>query len=149
MTQPESINSSVAFFISPTGETLFVPTSHIASVIKNPEAFGTSTASINKIYRHYNEPLGLEGNARYDLLIEIVLRGWIRLRRYPNQQWSITVDELVPSRKEYLRNWCIAILTGANGLKESDIHLPIVITQLRNSNKTTHSLSELITSWIT
>jgi len=86
--------SGPGFWISPDGEIFRVETSHIAFVIKHPGRFNLSKASILKAYSKYGEPLGLEGNARTEIIKELVLQGWIRTRLYPNRCWSVTVFEL-------------------------------------------------------
>ena len=58
-----------AFFISPSGEIIYVRTTHIAQVISNPEKFGMSFEAIEKTYQQYGERIGLEGKARTDILI--------------------------------------------------------------------------------
>ena len=58
-----------AFFISPSGEIIYVGTTHIAQVISNPEKFGMSFEAIKKIYQQNDERIGLEGKARREILI--------------------------------------------------------------------------------
>ena len=58
-----------AFFISPSGEIIYVGTTHIAKVISNPEKFDMSFEAIEKLYRQYGEKVGLEGKARREILI--------------------------------------------------------------------------------
>ena len=79
-----------ACFISPAGEIVEVGTSHIAKVIRTPEPFGLTMETIEKTYEKYSEPVGLEGQARKEILVKIIEKGWIRARRY-REHWSVTV----------------------------------------------------------
>jgi hypothetical protein len=138
-----TINGTIAYFISPEGEIEYVPLCHIASVIKNPDLFKLSPGKITATYQKYKEPIGLEGKARHELLNEIIMSHWIRLRRYPNRQWSITLSDLCPIKSKFLQNWANAILNGGLGEKEGDIHLPVVISQLNSPRKVLMTVKDL------
>ena len=68
------------YFIDPEGKVLEVATTHIAAVISDPEVFGTKLKEIQAVYAEHDEPLGVEGEARREILKEALARGWIRLR---------------------------------------------------------------------
>ncbi|MGO9116852.1 MAG: hypothetical protein ACLQPD_04480 [Desulfomonilaceae bacterium] len=90
------IKGTLGLFVSPQGETLFLEQSHINTVILNPRRFGLTSQEIESEYSQYSEPLGVEGTAREKILRAIIVRGWIRLRRYvrPQEKWSATVHKL-------------------------------------------------------
>ena len=132
MSDPLPIKGTIAYFISPTGEYVSVPRNHIATVIKDPEKFGLTSKKVEKAYAKYDEPMGLEGKARLELLTRIIRDGWIRIRRYPNRQWSITVNKIRPPTKSMLLKWDKDIRKGIDGFKEADIYLPVVVTELNN-----------------
>lgn len=73
-----------AFWISPEGYVMPVELSHISMVIRDPEKFGLTTQDIKAAYRKHNEPVGLEGKAREELIVALLGRGWIRVREYRN-----------------------------------------------------------------
>lgn len=83
-----------AYWISPKNEVINVPTVHIDTVITNPETFGLTKEGIQKIYDSYGEPLGSEGKAREEIILDLVRKGWIRIRQYRNQGWSVNVGKL-------------------------------------------------------
>jgi hypothetical protein len=116
-----------AFFISPNGKIITVGTSHIAEVIKNPEIFGLKLENIKEIYRKHNEPLGLEGKARREILIQIIQQGWIRLRRY-RESWSVTVYRFSPETKHQLQNW-------AANINDDDSFIPVKINELATNQE--------------
>ena len=66
-------------FISPAGEQIEVEINHIATVIKNPKLFGLTKSKIVKTYKKFKEPLGLEGKARAEILIELIQKKWCRV----------------------------------------------------------------------
>jgi len=77
--------------ISPNGEIVSVGDTHIDAIIKNPSKFGLSASEIEKTYEKYNEPMGIEGKAREEIIINVVKRGWIRVRRYRNDGYSVNI----------------------------------------------------------
>jgi len=80
---------------------------------------------IQTVYDRHGEQMGVEGEARKELLLRIIADGWIRLRRYPNRHWSITAPSLTPAVQEHLGDWAIGILVGIEGFKESDRYMPV------------------------
>jgi len=138
------MSGTIAYFISPDGEIIDVPLCHIASVIKSPDLFGLSPEKIAATYLKHDEPIGLEGKARLELLRQVIMSDWIRLRRYPNRQWSITVNSLCSEKSDFLQNWAETIQSGSSGVKEADIHLPVVITQLKSQNKIMITVADLL-----
>ncbi|RZU98727.1 hypothetical protein [Spiribacter vilamensis] len=98
-----------AHWITPDGDQLEVQTSHIASVIADPARFGVTEGWLRSMYAEHGEAerFGCEGRARAAIIHELVLKGWIRTRRYirPATYWSLTVDELDDSARRRLREW--------------------------------------------
>ncbi len=109
---------SVAFFLSDMGDLIHVPDSHIATVIGDPQRFGFILHEIQAAYSRHGERIGVEGDARKEILHQFVAGGWIRLRRCPNRQWSLTVHSLTPGVTELLREWATQMLSGINGYKD-------------------------------
>jgi len=85
---------SVAFFLSPDGDLFRVPDNHIGVVIRDPHRFGLTRDEIEAAYHEHGERLGVEGEARKEILLQIIAGGWIRIRRYPNRHWSVTASLL-------------------------------------------------------
>jgi hypothetical protein len=128
---------SVAFFISSTGDLIHVPDSHIATVIRDPERFGLTPAEIETVYKKYGERVGVEGEARRELLLQIIRLGWVRIRRYPNKYWSVTAASLIPLAQDLLREWAGKMLSGINGFKESDRYMPVKVSTLEGESRCT------------
>jgi hypothetical protein len=84
------------------GNLLEVDENHIKEVIENPELFGITKEEIEEIYRKYNEPIGLEGKAREEIIRLTSKSGWIRIRHYrtPNDYWSIQFNTWIQARKQ-------------------------------------------------
>lgn len=110
MKKVPAIIGTIAFFISPYGEIEEVPSSHIATVIKSPARSDLTDDKISATYLKHDEPVGLEGKAREELLNQIILSDWIHLRRYPNRQWSITVNRLTREKELFLQIWAEALI---------------------------------------
>jgi hypothetical protein len=121
------ITGSVAYWISPRGEVLPVATNHIDIVIKNPKKFGYTTEKIQDIYDRYEERMGSEGDAREEIIIDLLKKGFIRIRRYKNQ-YSLNVGKMTKKVKDILFDWANKLLnTGIAGQKERDKYMPINI----------------------
>lgn len=119
---------SIAFFLSDQGDLIHVPDSHIAVVIRDPQRFGLTKAEIEAAYLRHGERIGIEGEARKELLLKVVSQGWLRIRRYRNH-WSVTAQALNPATQELLRCWARKMLVGVNGgFKEWDRYISVKVT---------------------
>ena len=96
---------SVAFFHSPEGHLIHVPLNHISTVIADPDGFGLTTEEIQAVYDIHGEKVGVEGEARKELLLKVITQGWIRIRRCPNQHCSVTANNLTLAVQERFREW--------------------------------------------
>jgi len=121
------IKGSVAFFICPHGKIISVKNNHISSVINSPEQFGFSLHELESRYKAHGEPLYKEGAARTEILLDLVRKGWIRLRRYPNRYWSATVDTVSPRTMRHMRSWAKGIVAGIDARREEDLFMPVRI----------------------
>jgi len=94
----------LGFFISPVGKLIPVGGNgtHIGTVIAHPSKFGLKKADIEKAYKKHKERLGIEGDAREEILKRLTKKGWIRLRRYP-QYWSIQFARMIGDGTTRLR----------------------------------------------
>ena len=107
----ETIPKAPAYWISPTGKILPVyEDNHIAQVIKNPKAFNMTIEEIEEIYDKENETMGSEGKARKKIILNLIRRGWIRIRRYHRpDMFSVNVPGLNKKVKNYLYQWSQAM----------------------------------------
>ena len=117
----------VAFFLSGSGNLIHVPDNHIGVVIRNPERFGLSSEDVRAAYKKHGERIGIEGEARKELLFRIISQGWIRIRRYKNY-WSVSVKSLTPAVQGLLQGWAEKMHTGIDGFKEPDNYMPVKIS---------------------
>ncbi len=123
-----TIKGSVAFLLSPSGDLIHVAQNHISTVIADPERFGLTKEEIQTVYDRHGEKIGVEGEARKELLLRIVADGWIRIRRYPNKYWSITAPSFSPVVQGYLRDWATQMLSGIDGFVETDPYMAVRIS---------------------
>ena len=119
-----------------------MPQNHISMLIADPEKFGLTAEKIQNAYFRYGERIGVEGEARKELLLKVVQQGWIRLRRYPNRHWSITASSLTPAVREHLRDWAEKMLAGTEGFKEIDRYMPVKIET--SEGQTYSTIEELV-----
>jgi hypothetical protein len=117
-----------AYFITPSGQLISTNgMSHVSLIIDSPEKFGFKKEQIEALYKKYKEKLGVEGKAREQLLRLLFDKGWMRIRRYPNECWSIQAKKLTKSEKDYLYDFANDILNGFHGFKELDKYMPMKI----------------------
>ena len=121
---------NVAFFISPRGEIVGTPQTHIQQVITNPEKFGFNDGIIDHIYNFYGEKKGLEGKAREQILISLLNQGWIRLRRSKNF-WTAQLKKLDGRSRKHLSKWAGALLDGKLGVNEIDPYIELKIIDIK------------------
>lgn len=112
-----------AYWITPENKIIPVITSHIDEVFNNPLIFGLSYEYLISVYQKYEEVLRTEGQARQEIIGELVKRGFIRIRRYKKigqEYWSVNVKEINEASMETIRQFFRLI-------DEKDIEIPIVI----------------------
>lgn len=112
----------VAFFISPHGDLITGVNRHIADVISSPEKFGLTSEYVNRIYKEHNEKLGGEGNAREEILVELIRNGWIRVREYAGRYWSIQVPRMSRKVKEYLWDFAVRVIEKKPPFHVANVH---------------------------
>ncbi len=131
------------FFISPKGEIIPVDTSHIRTVIKNPEVFGLLRDYIESKYTKLGERTGLEGKARDEILRRVLRNGWMRLRRHTNRYWSVQTGAVTAEKKRFIQMWAREILSGKGGCRETDPYMPVVIEGLEDGLRHESTVQEL------
>lgn len=131
-----------AYWISPQGKVLDVGISkHIDHIVQHPESFGLTDAEVEAVYAKHNEQVGVEGQAREELILQTVSRGYIRIRFYVNKRWSITLSNINSrTNKNILQKW--AQLPDV----QKDIHMPVFIldiaTEKTNTSYTVKDLAQ-------
>jgi len=110
-----------AFFISPKGDLIRVSDRHIRDVVSYPEKFGLTQNYIEDVHAKYGEKIGSEGDAREEILIKLVHKGWIRIREYYNKYWSVQVPNMSRKVKEHLWDFAVKVVE-----KEPPFHLATV-----------------------
>lgn len=127
-----------AFWISPQGKVKFITNkdTHIGQIIKNPTYFGYTKNMIQDIYNKYNEKLGSEGNAREEIILSLIKKGWIRIRKYNRPDyWSINVPNLNNKIKDALQSWSSYIIKQGEGpYSNVKIDTPMKILQYNVSD---------------
>jgi hypothetical protein len=94
---------TIAFWAQ--GEDLYEnDASHIREIIATPARFGVTSQWIRETYEKYGERLGIEGNARSEIIKEAARHGWIRVRHYVGtpDYWSIQADCYSDARRSEL-----------------------------------------------
>ena len=102
-----------AFFISPDGEIVPVPVNHISKVITSPELFNLTKEEIKATYIKSNEPIGLEGKARNEILAGLIEAEWIRIRyKFQYDKLTFQLSALDDKKIDFLIKFATAALKG-------------------------------------
>jgi hypothetical protein len=79
------------------------------------------------VYARHGEPVGSEANAREEILVSLVKRGWIRIRKYGNRGYSINVARLNGPVRDKITAWAQDLIEGNLGIRE-DRYIDVRIT---------------------
>lgn len=102
-----------AFWIEPSGKVVDIgDTNHINFLTVNNTAFKISDKEIEDIHRKYHEPIGVEGKARDEIIINSLKKGFITLRYMGREsKWVARVYDLKNRRvQDKLFVWAQAIV---------------------------------------
>jgi glutamyl-tRNA reductase len=138
-----------AYWISPKGEIIQVTgtsgTTHIDTVINNPDVFGVTIDEMKEVYEKYGEPFRTEGKAREEIIRNIVKKGWIRVRKYKNSHWSFNVHRLSKKVKDHIFDWADKITEkGLFNQNEDEIHLDVKILSVLDDSMETTTIKEIL-----
>jgi hypothetical protein len=61
--------------------------------LDNPELFGYTKDYLVSIYKSFHEPIGHEGKAREKIFVELIEKGFIRIRQTKNN-YTVQVNKL-------------------------------------------------------
>lgn len=121
------VNSNAAFWISPKGQVLgFSAQKHIDSILKEPKKFGFTQKYIDNTYDKYNEPKGVEGKAREELIMTAIKKGFIRIRKYRNKYWSINVYDWNTKTKNTVISWAVDMVEA-----QDDPYMPVKVDSFK------------------
>jgi len=133
------VGMTPGMWVSPAGQIISVTNTHIDDVINHPAKFGLTLEYIQEMYKRFNERVGQEGEAREEIIRNVLTRGWIRVRKYRNY-WSITLESLKDSTKRIVRDF-VSTLVKAGKMHEND---DIKVLELRSDNLKTLEASDII-----
>jgi hypothetical protein len=143
---PGAICQSIAFWLAPDGRPYLVPANHIQFVIEHPDLFGVSLDDLRHRYVQHDEPWGSEGNAREEVIRELVCRGWTRVRRY-KRDYAVNVAELDQRQCAILAKFAVLLLgEGFDGRYESDSYMPMRILEMKSGKVACISLCQVASS---
>jgi hypothetical protein len=127
----KEVIGTTAFWVTPKGETVAVNRTHIQTVIDSPKKFGLTREKIDAVYKTYNEPIGQEGKAREEIMVDLIKKGYLRVRRYGREGYSINIPKMTNKIKDILFDFANKMITtGVAGYKERDKYQEVHITGL-------------------
>lgn len=116
-----------SYWISPRGTVHIVPTTHIGFILNNLGIFGLTNSDIVNIESKYAEQVIDEGNARNEIMTNILQQGWVRIRYDNIKEWIIQVWTLSKKIKNNIYVWTCSMIEGTlKGVKvflQSQIYL--------------------------
>ena len=115
------------YWVTPDGRTIRVTPDHLGFVQSHPEMFGYTRQEFDCIYSYHRDVLRNAGKVREAVIRDIVLNGFIRIRRYPDR-WSINVPQLTPEIRESVTRFAVSMLQdGFDGTIETDSETAVMI----------------------
>lgn len=129
-----------AYWISPRGVKIEVSTKHINSILKNPKLYGLKKSDILKTYAKHGERIGTEGEARGEIMIDLMKRGWLRIRYIPrNDMWTIQTYYFGKREKNNIWDW----VADAYNKGIANAHADVRILIIKNGRAIKSSFSKL------
>ncbi len=122
----------VAYWIDSYGK--IIPLSsdrHINEIWENPEKFGYTEKELKAVFKKHKEPRGAEGNAREEIMHDLIKKGWGRVR-YISRDDSYTVQiwALNSKQKDNLYDWAVLVAKEETD-KKTIKHTEVVIMELK------------------
>lgn len=90
-----------AYWLSPHSKIIPVKMKHIRTILDEPETFGLSREFVMGEFDQFHEKYGFEGFAREAIMLDLLRRGWIRVRFLPKyfiwrfQIWCLREKEFL------------------------------------------------------
>jgi hypothetical protein len=96
------------YWISPAGTVIPVALNHITTICLRPSQFDRNEDALRSIFERYGEPWCFEGQAREQIIREVIYEGWIRVRHYPRRprRWTFNLSDLTPASLARVRAFC-------------------------------------------
>lgn len=105
----------IAYWLDPYGTIIpLTAERHVIEIIEHPEKFGLTEKEMRAVYKKHKEKWGSEGNAREEIMAELIKKGWVRIR-YIRQTDAFTIQlwKLDSRQKENLYDWAkVAVKDG-------------------------------------
>ena len=117
------------YWISPRGKFFLVEMTHIETIINHSLKFGTNEESLMTVFDAHDEPYGIEGSARIQIILCLARKGWIRCRNYGNRGWTLNVSHLTARSKAYITNFFLQLYSRRMGY--DDVRIDHVDGMLR------------------
>jgi hypothetical protein len=97
-----------SYWISPYGDIMpLTAERHITEIWENPEKFGLTLKEIEAIFKKHKERRGSEGNAREEIMGDLIRnQGWGRVRYISSgDAFTIQIGSLTNTQKENIYDW--------------------------------------------
>lgn len=111
---------------------LSVKECHVKTIISNPEMFGTTLKDIKSVYKKFKEPVGTEGNAREQIMLKAMQKGWIRGREYyggGDERLSIELWALTEFAQRSLMAFAEKSIAGEVPVMLKGKYVPVTVTE--------------------
>jgi hypothetical protein len=95
---------------------------HIKDVIDHPEEFNLTKKYIEDTYKKYNEKIYTEGKAREEIMVEVMKKGWVRVRQSTSRagtRWIFQFADYKKQRKD-LKNLVELLMLDKKEMKPYD-----------------------------
>ena len=129
-------------WIAPRGHIFGVPTTHITTVIENPDLFGLSKEKVKVIFDRHGNDIESENRAKNEIITLLVLKSWICINYLPEFcKYEIELDSLDDIHREYLSIWASKVLNKHHDRANCQV---TAHEKLPNDHETTLEINDLI-----
>ena len=120
----ENLQKSTSYWISPRGEIMSVDERHIEAVVRTPEKFGFTKERLADIFSRHKESPNQEGDARNEIITEIMNNGWIRIRKNNRpDRWHIQTSAINHSFYKRLQEWAWQMIDSGLAYANEEIYI--------------------------
>lgn len=123
----DKVDQNKAYWLSPSGEIIAVPMTHIDMIRENPERFGLSQEYIDEMIKEHGRLY--DGSKSRDVVMSrLMAEGWVRIRKVDSRQgsyWTVQLNTGMGDRipripKNNVKNWAMSMMTSADKYKNHD-----------------------------
>lgn len=127
-----------AYWLHTSGKLIEVPRTHIVTIREKPNLFKLKLKDIDAVFDKYGEKYNVEGKARKEIMVDLIKKGWIRLRKHIRSgTWYANVNKLDNKNMKAIQKWMGEMIAAGYEYKSTPIIISDVLDSVGNMKKIT------------